>query len=170
MRLARIGPVALVTLSLLLIDCGSNSTTATSTSPSPTAASTPSQPSRTLMFTLKACAAACDPMGEGPSKFGQGTVRLDIKNDSYTITVTVTGLTPNTQHLINFHFGTCAVPNLDPPYDQIEIATADATGRLTSVITRRSAYIVPVTGRILTVHGDQPTRQHTHLACVDLTS
>jgi hypothetical protein len=169
MRLARIGAVSLVAVSLFLVDCGSNGTTANSTTPSPTSASTPSPSPRTLMFTLKACKAACDPMGEGPSKFGQGTVQLDITN-GYTITVTVTGLTPNTRHLINFHFGTCAVPNLDPPYDQIEIATADASGTLSSVTSRASAYVVPATGRILTVHGDEPTRRQTHIACVDLTS
>ena len=122
------------------------------------------------MFNLKACTAACDPMGEGTSKFGQGTLQMDIKNNSYTITVRVTGLTPNTRHLINFHFGSCATPNLDPPFDQIEIASADATGTLTSVTTRLSAYAVPESGRILTVHGDDPKRRQTHIACTNLTN
>jgi hypothetical protein len=122
------------------------------------------------MFTLKACTALCDPMGEGASKFGQGTVRVDIKGDGYTITVAVTGLTPNTRHLINFHFGSCATPNLDPPYDQIEVAAADATGTLTSVTTWPRVYSVPASGRILTVHGDDPSRRETHIACVELTN
>jgi hypothetical protein len=122
------------------------------------------------MFDLKACTAACDPMGEGTSKFGQGTVRVDIKNDGYTVTVTVTGLTPNTRHLINFHFGSCAAPNLDPPFDQIEVAAADSTGTLTSVTTWPRAYIVSGNGRILTVHGDDTARRQTHIACVDLTN
>lgn len=122
------------------------------------------------MFKLKACTADCDPTGEGTSKFGQGTVRVDIKNNGYTITVTVTGLTPNTRHLINFHFGSCATPDLDPPFEQIDIAGADATGTLTSVTTHPGAYIVPANGRILTVHGDDTAKRQTHIACTNLTN
>jgi hypothetical protein len=108
-------------------------------------------------------------MGEGPSKFGQGTVRVDIKNDGYTITVTVTGLTANTMHLINFHFGSCAAPDVSQ-WDQIAVATANAKGMLTSATTRPGAYVIPGQGKILTVHGDDMARRETHIACTNLTN
>ena len=129
------------------------------------------------MFKLNACTEPliCDPLDEvksskAASKFGQGTVLVDIKTYGYTITVTVTGLTPNTKHLINFHLGSCASPDLSPPFDQIDVAVADATGSITSVTTRNGVYLVPGNGRILTVHGDDPNRRETHIACTDLTN
>ena len=170
MHTARIGAVVLATLSILLVGCGSSNPTAASSSPNVTPSPAPIQSPRTLLFKLKACTADCDPTGEGTSQFGQGTVRVDIKNDGYTITVTVTGLTPNTRHLINFHFGSCATPDLDPPFEQIDVAPADATGTLTSVTTHPGAYIVPANGRILTVHGDDTAKRQTHIACTNLTN
>jgi hypothetical protein len=108
-------------------------------------------------------------MDEGASKFEEGTVRVDIKNYGYTLTVTTTGMTPNTQHLINFHFGSCATPDLDA-FVQIDVAAADATGTLTSVTTSPEPWIVPEKGRILTVHGDETKRRQTHIACTNLTN
>jgi hypothetical protein len=113
----------------------------------------------------------CDPLREGASKFGRGTVQVDINNDGYTITVTVTGLTPNTTHLINTHPGTCAAPDLSlQSFIQIAVANADAKGTLTSVTTRPGAWYVPGAGLIMTVHGDSPNRHETHIACTDLTN
>ena len=87
MHAARIGALALVAVSLLLAGCGANAPT-TAANPSPT----PTQSPRTLMFKLSACTepAICDPMDEvkssgAASKFGQGTVQVDIKNVGYTI-------------------------------------------------------------------------------------
>ena len=172
MHAVRIGALALVVVSLFLAGCGSNTPT-TAASPSPT----PTQSPRTLTFKLNACAEplTCDPLDEvkssgAASKFGQGTVQIDVKTYGYTITVTVTGLTPNTKHLLNFHFGSCGSPDRSPPFDQIEVAVADATGSLTSVITRNGLYLVPGNGRIVTVHGDDPKRRETHIACTDLSN
>ena len=174
MHSARIGSVALVAVSLLLVGCGPNTAAtptraATSTAPSPSPIPTPMQSPRTLMFKLHPCIDGCNPLGEDPSKYGQGTVRVDIKNDAYTITVTVTGLTPDSRHLINFHFGSCANVGLFP-YDQITVATADATGKFTSATTRPGVYVVPGSGLVLTVHGDDRSRRETHLACADMTN
>jgi hypothetical protein len=169
MPVARIAAVVLVIVALLVVGCGSNSTTGTLTSPSPRPAPTPTQGPRTLTFKLNACTSGCDPTGEGPSKFGQGMVRVDIKNDAYTITVTVTGVTPDTRHLINFHAGSCANVELFP-YDQIDVATADATGMFTSVTTRQGVYTVSASGRVLTVHGDDRAKRETHIACADMTN
>ena len=82
---ARMATVALVAVPLLLVGCGSNTATTVTTPPTPS----PSQNPRTLMFKLNACTdpQQCDPMNEGASKFGQGTVVLDIKTSAYTITV-----------------------------------------------------------------------------------
>ena len=168
---ARRATVALVAVSFLLVGCGSNPA-ATAATPTLTPAPSPTQNPRTLTFKLNACTdpTICNPLNEGPSKFGQGTVVVDIETYAYTITVNVTGLTPNSRHLINFHFGSCASPDLDPPYDQIDVAAADTTGTLTSVTTRQSIYLVPGNGLILTVHGDDTSRRETHIACIDLTN
>ena len=175
MPAARIGAVALVAACLLLVGCGSNGTTATSTSPSASPAASqapaPTPAPRTLRFKLNACKVLCDPMHEGASKFGRGTVQVDINNDGYTIAVTVTGLTPNTTHLINTHPGTCAAPDLSlQSFIQIAVAKADAKGTFTSVTPRPGAWFVPGAGLIMTVHGDSPNRHETHIACANLTN
>jgi hypothetical protein len=78
---------------LLVVGCGSSTPSAASISPSPIPATSPSAPTqttRTLTFNLVACTGptACanaDSLMEGPSRFGQGTVQIDIKGDTYTI-------------------------------------------------------------------------------------
>jgi hypothetical protein len=127
------------------------------------------QSPRTLIFKLHPCIEGCNPLGEEPSKYGQGTVRVDVQSDAYTITVTVTGVTANSRHLLNFHDGSCANVSLFP-YDQITVAIADASGKFTSVTTRPGLYVVSGSGLVLTVHGDDRARRETHLACADLTN
>jgi len=177
MSTARIGAAALAA-SVLLVGCGSNNPSAVATSPSPTPASSPSatptqsQSTRTLTFKLVACTgpSVCgnaNPLNEG--KFGQGTVRVDINADTYSITVIAKGFTPKSKHLINVHPGSCATPNLDQ-FDQLAVATADTRGSLTSVTTLSGNYFVPGPGKILTIHGDDVIRRQTHIACVNLTN
>lgn len=177
---ARLATGAMVAASLAMMGCGSGSTAATSTSPSPapspspTSIASPTQTTTTLTFKLVACTgpAVCgnaNPLLEGPSKFGQGTVRIDIKDGAYTITVIVKGFTPRSMHLINIHPGTCAAPNLDQ-YDQLVVATADSKGNVTSVIALTGSYFIPGPGKILTIHGDDMARRQTHIACVNLTN
>lgn len=169
---SRIGAVAVVAVSLLLVGCGSNNTTATSTSPSPTPGAsqapvpTPTQTPRTLTFKLNSCTlvAIC---GAGGGKPGHGTARVDVKVAGYTLTVTMKGLDPNTHHLINWHFGTCAAPDLSL-FDQIDVAKADATGTLTSVTNWPGAYSIPPQGQILTVHGADELKRQTHIACASM--
>jgi hypothetical protein len=161
-------------LCLLVVGCGSNTaaTTATTTA-TPSLAATPHpspvQSPRTLLFKLHPCIEGCSPLGEPLSKYGQGTVRVDIEEYGYTLTVTVSGLTADSRHLLNFHGGSCTNVALFP-YDQITIATADATGKFASVTTRPGVYIVEASGLVLTVHGDERSRRETHLACADLTN
>ncbi len=174
MHASRIGAVVLLAVSLLLMGCGSTPPTATSASPSPTSTMSPTLDTRTLTFQLVACTgpnvcANADPMMEGPSKFGHGTVRIDIKDGAYTVTVTVTGFTPKSTHLINMHPGTCASPNLDQ-YEQLIAATADSMGNLRTVISPPGSYFIPGPGKILTIHGDDLARRQTHIACVNLTN
>jgi hypothetical protein len=106
---------------------------------------------------------------EGPSKFGQGTVQIDIKGDTYTITVVAKGFAPKSTHLINIHPGTCVSPNLDQN-EQLVVATADSKGNLTTVIAPTGSYFIPGPGKILTIHGDDEARRQTHIACVNLTN
>lgn len=164
-------------VSVLTVGCGSSTPTATSISPSPISATSPSalfQVPRTLTFKLVACTAptACanaNPLMEGPSKFGHGTVQIDIKGDTYTITVVAKGFTPKSTHLINIHPGTCAAPNLDQN-EQLVVATADSKGNLTSVIAQTGSYFIPGPGKILTIHGDDLARRQTHIACANLSN
>jgi hypothetical protein len=156
MRSLRIGSIALVAISLLLVACGSNNQ-----------AATPTQIVRTSTFELSACTvvAVC---GTGGGKPGHGMARVDIKADSYTVTVTMNGLDPNTSHLINIHPGTCAAPILTVPYVHVDVAKADANGTLTSITTWPGAYTIPALGEILTVHGADEISRENHIACANM--
>ena len=116
---------------------------------------------------VRAPAADCLTVATGSA--AHGTVRVDVEVYGYTITVTVMGLTPNTSHLINFHAGTCAAPELSP-YVQVDVAAADAKGTLTHVSTWPGVYSIPAEGQILTVHYAEPNRSRAHIACADMTN
>lgn len=176
----RIAAATMAAASLLIVGCGSNGTALSPPSSSPSAAVQPSpaptqtQTARTLTFTLIACTGptACanaDPLNQGPSKFGRGVVRIDVSAETYTITVTASGFTPRSTHLINMHPGTCASPNLTQN-EKLVVATADSRGNLASVIKPDGAYFIPGPGKILTIHGDDVARTQTHIACANLAN
>ena len=147
-------------LSLVLVGCGSDSTSATKVSP--VSAPTPTQSARTLSFKINAA----------PGYSKSGTARFDITTFGYTVTVTVKGLTPGSRHIINMHGGTCANQEIsETSLRSIDDATVDATGTLTSVTNWARIWSVPTAGRILTVHGNDGTDgQLAHIACADLTN
>jgi hypothetical protein len=102
----------------------------------------------------------------------QGTVRVEVAGDAYTMTVVVNGLTPMSGHEINTHTGTCSTvgTSLGLP-DNGRYLRADAKGALTSVTTWPGAYFVPPQGMVLSVHGnDDSAALMTHIACADLTN
>ena len=114
-------------------------------------------------------------MGDHTAK---GTVVIDITADGYTMTVNVTGLVPNSRHLLNTHSGSCARPILEAgDFRNLKDVKADANGAATyTTPLYPRAYTVPSGGRILTVHNEPlkalpgetlvPTG---HIACADLT-
>jgi len=162
MQAARIGAVAVAAVSLFLVGCGSNNVAATPTTatPVPSPASKPTPSPRSLTFNLNAL----------KGYTAHGTVRVDIKGDGYTMTVTVKGLAPKSTHLLNMHSGSCADPNTFTLVGTVGSATADAKGTLTSVTTWPGAYTLSADGQILTVHTADPDTFRAHIACADMTS
>jgi hypothetical protein len=116
---------------------------------------------------VRAPAADCLTVATGSA--AHGTVRVDVKASGFTMTVTVMGLTPNTSHLINYHTGTCANPDLSL-WRQLDVATADAKGTFTWVSTWPDAYFIPADGQVLTIHYAEPNRSRAHIACADMTN
>ena len=154
----------MLTASVLLVGCDSNTTTATATSPSPAAARpspapTPTQRPRTLIFTVNG-------MNGDPA---HGTIRVDVKTYGYTTTVTLMGLAPNTGHDITIEEGACPNPDYTNLHQTFSHAFADAKGGLTNVTSWTDAYFVPPQGRTFTVH-NAGIPGITHIACANMTN
>jgi hypothetical protein len=159
---------------LTVAGCGGGATAAAVRSPSPAATFPSPSPSpspspetaRTLTFALKPSA--------NQSHVG-GTVKVDVQAFSYTITMTITGLDPNSGHEINMHAGSCDAIDTDDYLKHIDHVTANAQGVATSTTTWQLQWEVPSLGRVMTVHGDDPTNGYTdqsfvHYGCADLTN
>ncbi len=132
-------------------------------------ATSPSQAPRSLTLEIKTI--------EGYT--ARGTVVIDIAGESYTMTVSVLGLLPNSRHLLNMHYGTCARPILElAEVVNLGDVQADAAGQGTFTTPLYAfPYTVPSGGRILTVHNEPLKRQpgdapvpSGHIACADLTN
>lgn len=107
-----------------------------------------------------------------------GTVLIDVKGNTYQMSVTVEGLPANSRHLLNMHGGTCARPILvQQEVITLGEASADGSGKaIWESPVFPYPYSVPAGGRILTVH-NEPLRAQAgespvpagHIACADLT-
>ena len=112
---------------LIVAACGGGS----ATNPSPTP---------TINFTM----AAQNGSGAG----GTGTV-VKVAG-SFTVTIKLTGLTPNSSHISHVHNGACAKPGgIAYPLSQV---IADSSGAATVVSIVPAAYSVPASGWYVNVH------------------
>jgi hypothetical protein len=151
--------VAVIAIALVGINLyrGSSVGPGSSTLPSPSASGAPSTSPSPRLLTV-----ALNPV-EGAQ--AHGTVAIEVKGDSYTVTVTIEGLTPNSIHKLYLNAGTCNAIKSNVEITFAQDVRADASGKATSVTTYHNAYSIPAEGRVLVVHGDEPVR----LACAELT-
>jgi hypothetical protein len=69
---------------------------------------------------------------------------------SFTVTVKLTGLAPNSSHISHVHAGKCSQPG-SIVYALVQVI-ADASGAATATTTVPSAYLVPASGWYVNVH------------------
>jgi hypothetical protein len=84
----------------------------------------------------------------GTTVAGTGTV---VKGaDSFTVTIKLAGLPPNSSHVSHLHAGSCAAPGgIAFALHQV---VADATGAATIASTVPTTYVVPASGWYVNVH------------------
>lgn len=69
---------------------------------------------------------------------------------SFTVTVKLTGLAPNSSHISHIHAGKCSQPG-GIVYALVQVI-ADASGAATATTTVPSTYVVPASGWYVNVH------------------
>ena len=104
------------------------------------AAATSAPPTPVLNFTMLAQNAS-GVSGSGNIVQGAG---------SFTVTVKLTGLAPNSSHISHVHAGKCTQPG-SIEYALVQVI-ADASGAATATTTVPSAYLVPASGWYVNVH------------------
>ena len=84
----------------------------------------------------------------GSTVAGTGTV---VKGaDSFTVTIKLAGLAPNSSHVSHLHAGSCAAPGgIAFALHQV---VADANGAATIASTIPTSYVVPASGWYVNVH------------------
>ncbi|HEY8643896.1 MAG TPA: hypothetical protein VIO84_14160 [Candidatus Dormibacteraeota bacterium] len=100
-----------------------------------------------------------------------GTAHIDVKPaGGYSLTVTLHGLTPGAQQVVNIHAGTCGAEDTSVLIN-VGVVHSDAAGDGVVAADFPNPYLVPAGGRILTVHGPNGTNDALgHLACADMTA
>ena len=162
--------ITAVLAALTIVSCSAPETAVRSAVPTASQTSTPPPATvRTITASLNA------QLGFN----AHGTVRVDIQENGYVLSVIVSGLLPDQVHLVNTHAGSCAHQDTRVIMD---LAGAPVTfgnrmmsdGGGNAMLSQQypgRKFTIPAEGRILTVHGpfgsDDLT---THIACADLTN
>ena len=97
-------------------------------------------PSTGIDFTMKA------QNGSGVS----GTGQIVKAAGSFTVTIQLTGMMPNSSHISHLHTGTCGAPG-GIAY-ALQQVIADSTGAATATTTVPAVYTVPGSGWYVNVH------------------
>jgi hypothetical protein len=79
---------------------------------------------------------------------GAGNIVKGI--DTFTVTIKLTGLAPNSSHVSHVHAGRCAQPG-GIAYALVQVI-ADASGAATATTSISAAYIIPASGWYVNVH------------------
>jgi hypothetical protein len=79
-----------------------------------------------------------------------GSGNIVQSTGSFTVTVKLTGLAPNSSHISHVHAGKCSQPG-GIVYALVQVI-ADASGAATATTTVPSAYLVPASGWYVNVH------------------
>jgi hypothetical protein len=104
------------------------------------AAATSAPPMPVVNFTMLA--------QNGSGVLGSGNIVQGT--GSFTVTVKLTGLAPNSSHISHVHAGKCSQPG-SIVYALVQVI-ADASGAATATTTVPSAYLVPASGWYVNVH------------------
>jgi len=79
---------------------------------------------------------------------GAGSIVKGI--DSFTLTIKLTGLAPNSSHVSHVHVGRCTQPG-GIAYALVQVI-ADASGAATATTTISASYLIPASGWYVNVH------------------
>jgi hypothetical protein len=79
-----------------------------------------------------------------------GTGQIVKAAGSFTVSIKLTGLAPNSSHISHLHAGTCGAPG-GIAY-ALQQVIADSTGAATATTTVPAVYIVPGSGWYVNVH------------------
>jgi hypothetical protein len=79
-----------------------------------------------------------------------GTGQVYKRTGSFTVSIQVHGLKPNSSHVSHVHVGSCAKPG-NIAYALLEVV-ADAAGNATATSTVSEYYSMPATGWYVNVH------------------
>jgi Cu/Zn superoxide dismutase len=86
-----------------------------------------------------------------PNQSVSGDAQLSIENGKLKVTVTVSGLVPNSKHIAHIHQGTCEAQGAGVLYP-LDPVVADANGKGTSTTTVDQVTSIPSSGWYINVH------------------
>jgi Cu/Zn superoxide dismutase len=90
------------------------------------------------------------PMAAQNGSVVSGTADVAKSADSFTLTVKLTGLVPNSSHISHIHAGNCSVPGGVAFALQQLIADSSGAGAMTTVVP--ASYAVPLFGWYVNIH------------------
>ena len=79
-----------------------------------------------------------------------GTGEIIRATASFTLTIKLTGMTPNSSHVSHLHAGRCGVPG--GIVYALQQVIADSSGAATTTSTLAAEYLVPASGWYVNVH------------------
>ena len=79
-----------------------------------------------------------------------GTGEIIKAPGSFTLTIKLTGMVPNSSHISHLHAGKCGVPG--GIVYALQQVIADSSGAATTTSTLPAAYLVPLSGWYVNVH------------------
>lgn len=79
-----------------------------------------------------------------------GNATLSLSDRTLTVKMTVTGLVPNSDHMVHIHAGTCA--SQGPVVYPLQVLKADASGKATTTTSIPNVMTIPASGWYINVH------------------
>jgi hypothetical protein len=99
-----------------------------------------------------------------------GNATLSLSNRTLTVKMTVTGLAPNSSHMVHIHAGTCA--SQGPVIYPLQVLKADASGKATTTTNIPNVMTIPANGWYINVHDSTDISTQTGfnpISCGDVT-
>jgi len=99
-----------------------------------------------------------------------GNATLSLSGRTLTVKMTVTGLAPNSDHMVHIHAGTCA--SQGPVIYPLQVLKADASGKATTTTNIPNVMTIPANGWYINVHDSTDLSTQTGfnpISCGDVT-